>query len=109
MLIYLWIIFLIIAILFMYTVIVKDYGFYWNTVFIMFSIILFFVLAAGIMDLEFPYTVIQTDNTVVNGLHHIYSDVNITMSYFFYGLAVVMIIFYIVYVYTYIGNKTWFK
>ena len=109
MLIHMFVIFLVIAFIFMYIAILKDYGFYWNITFILFSIILFFVLATGIMDIEYPYTAIQSDDTIITGTHHIYSSVNVYMSYFFYGMASVVMIYMVGYVYMYIGSKKWMK
>jgi hypothetical protein len=99
-----------IALIFMFLVILRENGFFWNIVFILLSIILFFVCATGIMQLEIPYQFYNiTTDTVETGYHQIHLVENVYLSYFFYGLAVIMLIYFVAYVYTYIGNKPWMK
>jgi len=107
---WLFVTFLMLAFIFVGISILRDNGFFWNTVFMLVSIILFFVLAAGIMDIETPYQMYNaTSGNIETGYHHFYLEENIYFSYLFYLFAVIMIIYDVAYVYTYVGKKEWMK
>ena len=97
---------LMMAFIFVGLSILRDNGFFWNTVFILVSIILFLVLAGGIMDIETPYQMYNaTSGNIETGYHHFYKVEMVYLSYLFYMFAVIMVIYNVAYVYMYIGSK----
>jgi len=89
------IILLITAILFMLL------GFYYvekenlilATTFVLITTVLWFTLGAAVIEIEFPYTVIQNDNTIVNGTHIWGDSTAVSLMYLFILMAAVEIIY----------------
>ena len=76
MLDWLFIILLVIAVLMILLVISTDLGIFWDTIFILSSIIIFFTLGASVMDIESPYTIYNaTSGNVETGYHTVQSSV----------------------------------
>ena len=107
---WLFVMFLMLAILFATVSIFHDSGFFWNIIFILISIILFFILAVGIMSIETPYQMYNaTSGNIETGYHTYYLIENIWYSYLFYMFAVIMMIYSVAYVYIYIGERDYMK
>jgi len=107
---WIWLTFLIIALVFMFIIIFqsKNIGFYWTTTLSIFTIILFYVCSAGVMELEVPYQYWNTSTTSVEtGYHSLITIENIYFSYFFWGLAILVFVNWIAYIFEYISE--WMK
>jgi hypothetical protein len=63
------------------------------TMFTLLTTVLWFLLAASVIELEFPYTAIQTDNTIVNGTHTWGDSTAVSMMYFFIMMAGIEIVY----------------
>ena len=101
---------LIMAIMFVLLSIITDYGIFWNTIFILTSIILFFVLAASIHEIEVPYQMYNaTSGNIETGYHEIHNIQNTYLSYLFYMFAVFMLIYFVSYIYTDGIRKRWMR
>jgi len=91
----LFILFFILAILFMllgYYFVEKE-NLILATMFTLLTTVLWFMLAAAVIELEFPYTAIQTDNTIVNGTHTWGDSTAVSMMYFFIMMAGIEIVY----------------
>jgi len=91
--------FLVIALLFtllaIYFMIEENYVF--AGIFQLLCIVVWFTLAAACVEIELPYTAIQSDDTIVNGVH-IYGDSTApAQMYFFSMMAVIMFILWTAY------------
>jgi hypothetical protein len=64
-----------------------------STTFIMITTVLFFVLSAAVIELEFPYTAIQSDNTIVTGSHTWGDSTGVALMYLFIMLGVIEMIY----------------
>ena len=91
----LFILFFVLAILFMllgYYFVEKE-NLLLATMFTLLTTVLWFLLAASVIELEFPYTAIQTDNTIVNGTHTWGDSTAVSMMYFFIMMAGIEIVY----------------
>jgi len=101
---------LIIALLFVLLTIITDYGIFWNVIFILTSIVIFFVLAAAIHEIEVPYTIYNaTSGNIETGFHEIHNIQNTYLSYLFFMFAVIMMIYFVAYIYTDAIKKRWMR
>jgi hypothetical protein len=98
MLDWLFIILLVIAILLVLLVVFEDFGIYWDMIFILVSIIIFFTLSASIMDIETPYSLYNaTSGNIETGYHTVQSDISPYLSYLFMFFGAVMVIYLVMY------------
>ena len=98
MLDWLFIMLLVISVLFVLLTVEFDFGIYWNTVFVMISIIIFFVLSASIMQIEIPHQMYNaTSGNIETGYHTFTSPVSPYLSYLFQFLAIVMMVYFVGY------------
>lgn len=64
---------------------------YWESlVFGVLDVILWFIIAASSHSVEIPYTLIQSDNVVVNGVHEIQDLYILSMLFVLIGLIVLI-------------------
>ena len=69
---------------------------YWNLMCIFLSIVLFMILAAGVYEIEVPYTAFNaTSGQIEDGITSVYSETNIYLSYLFWMFAVIMFVYFI--------------
>jgi len=100
MLDWLFIILLVLAILFVLISIEFDLGIYWNIIMILSSIIIFFTLAASVMDIESPYSIYNaTSGNIETGYHVTQSSISPYISYLFMFFGAVMLIYFVGYVF----------
>jgi len=110
MLDWLFIMLLVISILLVLLSVEFDLGIYWNTVFIIVSILLFFILAASVMDIESPYSIYNaTSGNIETGYHTVQSDVSPYLSYLFMLFGVVMVIYFVGYIFVPAIYKKWMR
>jgi len=112
MIAWIWLIFLILALVFMFIIIFqsKNIGFYWTNTLSIFTIILFYICSMGVMELELPYQYWNNSSvTLETGYHQIITIENVYFSYLFQGLAILVIINWIGYIFEYMGNKPWLR
>lgn len=64
-----------------------------STVFILVATVLWFTLAAAIVEIEFPYTAIQNDNTIINGVHTWGDSTAVSLMYLFIMLGAIEIVY----------------
>jgi len=65
---------------------------YWESlVFAVLDVFLWFICGASVQSIEFPYTAIQSDNTIVHGLYEL-QDMHI-LSLLFVGIGLIMFIY----------------
>jgi len=110
MLDWIFIILLMIALLFTILCIVTDWGIFWNVVFIIGAIILYTTLAAGVMSIETPYTMYNsTSGNIEEGFHTTQSSVSPYISYVFYFMSIVMMIYFVGYIFYPAIKKAWMR
>lgn len=110
MLDWLFIILLMMAIMFTLLSIITDWGIYWNVVFIIGAIILFFTLGAGIMSIETPYTMYNaTSGNIEEGFHTTQSSVSPYMAYVFNFMAIAMMLYFVGYIFYPAIKKAWMR
>jgi len=61
--------------------------------FVLITTVFWFLLAAAVIEIEFPYTVIQSDNTIVDGVHTFGDSTAVSMLYVFLMMAMVQIVY----------------
>ena len=91
--------FLTVAILLMFITIVADLDKFWQTTLLLVDIVLWFLLAASIMEIEIPYQAIQADDTIVTGSHIFSSKISPYLVYFFEMMGFIMIIYFVGYLF----------
>lgn len=65
----------------------------WGVFFLFGSIILWYMLGAAVMELEYPWEIFNvTSGNVETGVHVFTSEVSIYLSYFFQGIAGIFLI-----------------
>ena len=110
MLDWMFIVLLMIAILFTILSIVTDWGIFWNVVFIIGAIILFFTLAGSTMYIETPYTMYNaTSGNIEEGYHTTQSTVSPYISYVFHFMAIVMMLYFVGYIFYPAVKKAWMR
>ncbi len=110
MLDWIFIILLMMAILFTILSIVTDWGIFWNVVFIIGAIILFFTLGGGVMDIETPYTMYNsTSGNIEEGFHTTQSSTSPYISYVFNFMAIVMMLYFVGYIFYPAIKKAWMR
>jgi len=63
------------------------------TIIILVSTVLWFLLASAVIEIEFPYTAIQNDNTIVNGTHTWGDSTAVSLMYLFMMFAAIQIVY----------------
>ena len=110
MLDWLFIMLLVIGILFILLSIEFDLGLFWNVIIILTSIIIFFVLAASVKEIEIPYQMYNATSGNIETGHHTYSSsISPYLSYLFMMFGSIMMIYFVATIYIYIGKKSWIK
>lgn len=110
MLDWLFIMLLVIAILLLLITIFDDLGIFWNSTFIIISIVIFLTLGASVMDIESPYSLYNaTSGNIEEGYHTTQSSVAPYMSYLFMFFAVVMLIYFVAYILGPAIYKRWMR
>jgi len=110
MLDWLFIMFFVIAVLFILLVLTTDFGIFWDVVFILGSIIIFFTLSASVMYIESPYSIYNaTSGNIETGYHTLQSDVSPYISYMFIFFGAVMIIYFVGYIFSTAIYKKWMR
>lgn len=101
---------LMLAILLMILTISTDFGVFWDIVFIMSSIIIWFTLAVSVMDLESPYTLYNaTSGNIETGYHTTQSSVAPYISYLFILFGAVMMVYFVGYILGPAIKKAWMR
>ena len=110
MLDWLFIMLLVLAILLVLLSVFENFGIFWDTTFLILSIILWFTLGASIMDIESPYTLYNaTSGNVETGYHTVQSSVSPYLSYLFMFMGAVMIIYFVGYILGPAIRKKWMR
>lgn len=99
MILTLFIILLAVTILIMLISIIRTIDVFWDSTLILTDVILWFILAASVIQLEMPYIAILNDNTIVSGVEDIITESSIYLSYLFELFAIIMIIYWVKYVF----------
>lgn len=90
-----WILMFIIGIVLIVLIAVRhdeeDYPSFWTLALVMLDVIIWFVLAASVFELETPYEFINSNDAVVEGIHVWSSKTCVELSYFCLMLAMVMV------------------
>lgn len=89
------IIFIIMAILFMFGSIEKmrEHDWFWSFIFTLLGTVVWFILAASILEVEVPYEIYNaTSGNIETGVHTVTSKVAPEMVYFFQMMALVMLV-----------------
>jgi len=90
---------LVFAILFVLLSIEFDFGPYWNVIFILTSVVIFFLLAASVMEIEIPWQMYNaTSGNVETGYHTFSSPISPYLSYLFMLFGIVMMIYFVGYI-----------
>lgn len=106
----LFVVFLMMAILFMLMCIELDFGIFWNATFILTDIILWLLLAASVMMIERPYEMYNATSGLIETSYHTFqSPVSPYISYLFGLFSIIMIIYFWMYLYYEISKKKWLK
>ena len=63
------------------------------TIIILVSTVLWFLLAAAVIEIEFPYTAIQSDDTIINGTHTWGDSTAVSLMYLFIMFAAIQIVY----------------
>ena len=61
--------------------------------FILLTTVLWFLLASAVIEIEFPYTAIQNDNTIVNGVHTWGDSTAVSLMYVFMMMGAIEIVY----------------
>ena len=70
---------------------------YWHLVFVVLGIILWFILSLSVMKLERPWTMYNSSSGAVEtGIYDITSPVSPYISYLFTGVAIILVIYFVV-------------
>jgi len=64
-----------------------------STTFVLVATVLWFTLSAAIVEIEFPYTAIQSDDTIVNGVHTWGDSTAVSLMYLFILMGVIEIVY----------------
>jgi len=59
------------------------------TTFILVTTVIWFTLSAAVIEIEFPYTAIQNNNTIVTGTHTWGDSTAVSLMYFFMLMGVI--------------------
>lgn len=89
------IIFIIMAILFMFASIEKmrERDWFWSFIFTLLCTVIWFILAASILEVETPYEMYNaTSGQIETGIHTVTSKVAPEMVYFFQMMALIMLV-----------------
>jgi len=87
------------AILFIILSIEYDFGIYWNVIFILTSAMLFYLLAASIMQIEIPWQIFNaTSGNVETSYHTFSSPISPYLSYLFMLFGSVIMIYFVAYI-----------
>ena len=87
-----------------------DLGIFWNSAFITLSIILWFTLAASQMEIEIPYQMYNaTSGFIETGYHIFRSPISPYISYFFSGMGMIMMVYFVMYIYYMAIKKPWVR
>lgn len=87
-----------------------DLGIFWNTGFITMSIILWYLLAASIMQIEIPYQMYNgTSGNIETGYHTFSSPVSPYIVYLFTAFGSIMMIYFIGYILGPAIAKKWMR
>lgn len=87
--------------LFITTIVFMIMGYYYvekenlllATTFVLITTVLWFTLSAAVVELEFPYTAIQNDNTIVNGTHIWGDSTAVSLMYLFMMMGAIEIVY----------------
>lgn len=110
MLDWLFIMLLVIAVLLTLITIFEDLGIYWNSMFIITSIIIFLTLGASVMDIESPYSIYNaTSGNIETNYHTTQSSVAPYLSYLFMFFAIAMVIYFVGYILGPAIMKKWMR
>jgi len=95
MLDWLMIIFVIMGILFLLIAVekMKEHDWFWSFIFVLLDTVIWFILAASILEVEVPYEMYNaTSGQIETGIHTVTSKVAPEMVYFFQMMAVIMFV-----------------
>jgi len=99
MLDWMFIMLLVICVLLTLMIIEFDYGIFWNSTLTMIGIVLWFVLAASIMQIEIPYQIYNsTSGNIETGYHMFTSPISPYLVYFFMLFGIIMMIYFLGYI-----------
>ena len=72
----------------------NDYPYYWGLMLTLLDAILWFILAAGVFEIEQPYTMYNSSSGAIeSGIHIVSSKVSPEISYFCLMMAMVMTVY----------------
>jgi len=101
---------MVIGILLVLLIVFEDFGIFWDTTFILTSILIMFILAISVMDIETPYTLYNaTSGAIEEGFHTAQSTTSPFISYFFMMIAVIMMIYFVGYILGPAIYKKWMR
>ena len=83
------------AILMLLLSIIKENNPFWNITGALLSSVTFLILSLSGMQIEIPYTAIQSDNTIVTGTHTYTSPISPYLTYFFLLLFILIFIYFL--------------
>jgi len=107
---FLFIILFMLALLLIFLCVFEDFGIFWNSIFILVDIILWFLLAASIMEIERPYEMYNaTSGFIETGYHTFSSPISPYMTYLFSLFGIIMMVYFVMYYFYEISKKKWLK
>ena len=110
MLDWIFILLLVIGIILVLLIVFEDFGIFWDTTFILTSILIMFILAISVMDIETPYTLYNaTSGNIEEGFHSLQSTTSPFISYFFMMIATIMMIYFVGYILGPAIYKKWMR
>ena len=110
MLDWLFILLLVFAVIILLIVVTNDFGVFWNTVFIMIDIMVWYLLSASVMVIEIPYEIYNVSSSQIEtGYHTFTSPISPYLVYFFMMFAVIMMIYFVGYILGPAIYKRWMR
>lgn len=100
-----YLVFLGLAVLFLLISLWKENNDFWNILSGFVSSILFLIISVAQLEIEIPYTAIQTNNTIITGTHTYTSSISVYLIYIFLGLFILLQIYSWVMVFSYYFKK----
>ena len=110
MLDWLFMLFLILAIILFFVSIAQDLRVFWNTTITIIDILLWYILAAAIMQIEIPYQIYNASSSQIETGHHTFtSPISPYIMYFFYMMATITFIYFVAYILGPAIYKKWMR
>ena len=82
------ILFVFAVVMLLFGVIYESRNDYWNLIGVAISSFTFLILSLSQLEIQFPYTAIQTNNTIISGVTTYTDPISPYLVYYFFGLFV---------------------